>query len=82
MCHKYHMRRRCIGVYAISEWKRSPPMMCGSGYNAERAGSRPVLEMLLNHVHTKNGVHLIENVMLYPGKNTSACSLCGVYIGG
>ncbi len=39
-------------------------MMCGSGYNAERVGSRSKLEMLLNHVYAKNGVHLVENVML------------------
>jgi hypothetical protein len=56
--------------------------MCGSGYNAERAGSRPVLEMLLNHVHTKNGVHLVENVMLYPGENRHCWWHCDVYLGG
>jgi hypothetical protein len=32
--------------------------MCGSGYNAERAGSRPELEMLLNHAQAKNCAHL------------------------
>jgi hypothetical protein len=77
------MRRRCNGVYAISEWKRSPPMMCGSGYNAERAGSRSELEMLLNNVYAKNCAHLIENVLLSLARihPPAVCVVCRYLVG-